>query len=106
MRGWGQTWRSIASVFIAYALVVALFFFEAGLLNRLFDISESARSWLKDIIGALIGDEAESLFRGFVSEGTVFITLMILLARVVILSFSLWVGSLIVTSLFGSPETR
>ncbi|HAH08810.1 MAG TPA: hypothetical protein DCL54_07305 [Alphaproteobacteria bacterium] len=88
-------------MFIAYALVVALFFYGPGLLNQLFDVSEGARVWLKDAIGAVVGDQAETLFRGFVSEGTVFITLMILLARVVVLSFALWIGSVVVHTLFG-----
>jgi hypothetical protein len=97
----GQTWRSIASVVIAYFLVVLMFFYAGSMLNEILGFSNSVREFVKQVIGDTTGPQGNFLFTVFFSEGTFFITFMILLARVLILSAFLWIGNLIVEGLFG-----
>ena len=106
MKALGQSWRSVASVIIAYVLVVILFFYGDWLLNDIMNFSNQARQVVKTVIGDTTGSRGEFLFAFFLSEGSFFITLMILLARVVVLSLFLWLGSLIVNGVFGSDKSR
>ena len=100
----GQSWRSVAAVIIAYLLVVILFFYGDWLLNDIMNFSNSARQIVKSLIGDTTGARGEFLFAFFLSEGSFFITLMILLARVVVLSLFLWLGGVIVNTVFGSGK--
>lgn len=97
----GQTWRSIASIIIAYFLVVVLFFYAGAFLNDILGFSNSVREFVRAVIGDTTGPQGNFLFTVFFSEGTFFITMMILLARVVILSLFLWLGNVIVEGIFG-----
>jgi hypothetical protein len=97
----GQTWRSVASVIIAYILVVILFFYGDWLLNDILNVSNSIRDFMRAVVGDATGAQGNFLFTVFFSEGTFFITLMILLARVLVLSLFLWIGQAIVHAMFG-----
>ena len=100
----GQTWRSIASVVIAYFLVVVMFFYASEFLNEILSFSNGVREFVRAVIGDTTGAQGNFLFTVFFSEGTFFITLMILLARILVLSFFLWIGNIIVEGVFGKAS--
>jgi hypothetical protein len=97
----GQTWRSIASVVIAYILILILFVWGDWFLYEILGIAKDTWYNLSQLIGGNIGTQPGILFDLFISPGAMFMTFMILFARVVVLSLFLWLGGLIVDGVFG-----
>ena len=98
----GKTWRSIAAVVLAYALIAALFFYNEDALSMLFGIAKQGYDQGYQIAGAF-SKRAEFLFGFTLTPGAVFVTMMILFVRVVVLSIFLWIAKGIV-GLFFKPE--
>lgn len=100
----GQTWRSILSVVIAYVLILLLFVWGDWFLYDVLGVAKSAWFNLSTLIGDNFGSQPGILFDLFISPGAMFMTFMILFARVVVLSLFLWFGNLIVSGIAGSGK--
>jgi hypothetical protein len=101
----GKTWRSIASVVLAYALIAALFFYNENALSMLFGVAKDTYDQGYHIAGDF-SKRAEFLFGFTLTPGAVFVTMMILFVRVVVLSIFLWIAKGIVGMIFPKKSER
>ncbi len=99
------SWRSVASAVLAYAIIALLFFYDDGMLARLFDVASKSHDEFKDLVGHW-SKRGEFLFGFTISEGSVFVTMMILFVRIFVLSIILWIAGLIVEGVFGKAPAR
>lgn len=100
LREIAKTWRSIAAIILAYGLIVLLFFYSPDALNQLFGYAVKGYNEGYQVAGEM-SDRAAFLFGNFISPPSVFVTMMILLMRVVVISLLLWVAKLMVDAVFG-----
>lgn len=101
----GTTWRSVASVFLAYVIVVALFFYEEKWLVTMTRWATEFHDWLAHTFG-FFSDRGEALFTLTISDATIMITLLILFVRVVVLSLVLWLTGKLVNVIFPPRRAR
>lgn len=99
----GKSWRSIAAVILAYALIAALFFYNENALSMLFGIAKDTYDQGYHLAGEF-SKRAEFLFGFTLTPGAVFVTMMILFMRVVVLSLFLWLAKGLIGLLFGRAE--
>ena len=98
-----SSWRSILSVILAYAIMVALFFWKPDLLNQMFDFATTSQLKLRNAVShqGELGSQASFLFGAMIAPPSIFVTLMILFVRVVVVSVVLWFAALVVNGLTG-----
>lgn len=96
----GKTWRSIASVGLAYGLIALLGIYNQDWLYSAFDISRQGYNHATDLVSHF--SKLGAVMTGVaLNPGSVFVTMMILFARVVVLSVVLWIGRLIGAAVTG-----
>ena len=101
----GKTWRSVASVVLAYGIIAALFFYNPHALNWAIGVANEGYNQSREFTSNL-SEQAAVLFGLTISPGSVFITLMILFVRVVVLSILLWISGGIIRLVFGREKSE
>ncbi|MFZ1988541.1 MAG: hypothetical protein WAW96_02105 [Alphaproteobacteria bacterium] len=99
----GRTWRSILAVVLAYVLVLILFLWAPGVLDKALSGSHGFHDWLANFIGQF-SERGRILFFSTITDFATFMTLLILFVRVVVISLALWVSEGLVRVLFGRGE--
>jgi hypothetical protein len=90
----GKTWRSIASVGLAYGLIALLGVYNQDWLYQAFDISRAGYNQATELVSHF--SKLGAVMTGVaLNPGSVFVTMMILFVRVVVLSVVLWIGNMI-----------
>jgi hypothetical protein len=99
-----KTWRSVASVGLAYGLIALLAVYNQDWLYQAFDLSRGGYNQATDFVSHF--SKLGGVLTGVaLNPGSVFVTMMILFARVVVLSVLLWIGKLLGGALFGRKES-
>jgi hypothetical protein len=87
-----QTWRSVVSVIIAWALVIWSLIYYPSALSFVIDNARGTRQWLLDFVSARAGSETVDILTGaIITDHTVTMAFMFLFARIVVLTLILFI---------------
>lgn len=91
----GQTWRSVASVVIAWCLVIALLLYYPDFLATVLVGAEGIRDWLISVVAAQQSATATVIARSVITEHGVSMMFFFLFARIVVLTVILYLVGLV-----------
>ena len=86
-----QTWRSVVSVIIAWALVIWSLIYYPEALAFVIDNARGTRQWLLDLVGSRGNQTVDILAGAIITDHTVTMAFMFLFARIVVLTLILWI---------------
>ena len=86
-----QTWRSVASVIIAWALVIWSLIYYPDALAFVINSARGTRQWLLDLVGSGGNQTVDILAGAMITDHTVTMAFMFLFARIVVLTLILWI---------------
>src|SRR5262245_30744227 len=87
-----QTWRSVVSVIIAWALVIWSLIYYPQALAWVIDNARGTRQWLLDFVETRsVGDTVDILAGAIITDHTVTMAFMFLFSRIVVLTLILFI---------------
>lgn len=93
----GQTWRSVASVFISVFLMVGSIFWAPEQYNQVLDLSAEITQFIVGQVEDRAGSQGKAIARTMLTENSFTATVYFLVTRVVILTFLIF----LVRTLYG-----
>lgn len=96
-----QTWRSIVSVFISFALLIGMLLYTPNELLELVKASETIKDWLVTAVQSQNDPQAEILSRTMLDEGSITMSILFLVSRIFILTLILFIWNLLWEMVFG-----
>jgi len=87
----GQTWRSVLSVIIAWALVIWSLIYYPDALAFVINSARGTRQWLLDLVGSGGNQTVDILAGAMITDHTVTMAFMFLFARIVVLTLILYI---------------
>lgn len=96
-----QTWRSVASVIIAWVLILSSLVYWPEILADVIDSARGTRQWLLDLVGSRGSDTVDILAGAIITDHTVTMAFMFLFSRIVVLTAILYVVASIHVALTG-----
>ncbi|MBI1213369.1 MAG: hypothetical protein GC190_18040 [Alphaproteobacteria bacterium] len=87
----GQSWRSVLSVIIAWALVIWSLIYYPDALAFVINSARGTRQFLLDLVGSSGNQTVDILAGAMITDHTVTMAFMFLFARIVVLTLILYV---------------
>ena len=101
-----QTWRSVVSVVIAWALIIWSLIYYPEALAFVIENARGTRQWLLDFVNARAGSETVDILAGaIITDHTVTMAFMFLFARIVVLTLILYIVGQIYYGVTGREPT-
>ena len=100
-----QTWRSVVSVIIAWALVIWSLIYYPEALAFVIDNARGTRQWLLDLVGSRGNQTVDILAGAIITDHTVTMAFMFLCARIVVLTLILFIIGQIYYGVTGREPT-
>jgi hypothetical protein len=96
-----QTWRSVVSVIIAWALVILSLIYYPEALAAVIESARGTRQFLLDLVGTRGNDTVDILAGAIITDHTVTMAFMFLFARIVVLTTILYIIASIYVAVTG-----
>jgi hypothetical protein len=97
-----QTWRSIVSFFMSFAVLGLMVWFTPDWVQGFIEAAGGLKYFIMGAADQTLGyGQPSALFAILVGDTAIALALMTLFTRVVVLTLILWVGGLMYRSLFG-----
>lgn len=96
-----QTWRSVVSVIIAWALVILSLIYYPEALAAVIESARGTRQFLLDLVGTRGNDTVDILAGAIITDHTVTMAFMFLFARIVVLTTILYIIASIFVAVTG-----
>ncbi|MBI1239804.1 MAG: hypothetical protein GC199_10745 [Alphaproteobacteria bacterium] len=100
----GQTWRSVVAVVLAWGLIVYFAISDSQVVRLVGGFSRDTKEWVQEFFVNYVpyGNTVANFFEVGVSDAEITLTLFILFARVVVLALLIWFFKSVLEGIFGS----